>query len=146
VPRFSAVRVKQVVMRRLIFCNLKYPYLPQHFLCFFPLPHGQGSLRPTLFSAIFNFGGFNNISKSVMSSGLSGSNPIVCFQFFSSNIDATSFNLSSVCTLTTAGFFLVPNFAVFLPLNIFSIFSPLSIIRFIYHPRINIRNLLISLP
>jgi len=20
---------------------------PQHFLCFFPLPHGQGSLRPT---------------------------------------------------------------------------------------------------
>jgi len=23
-------------------------YLPQHFLNFFPLPHGQGSLRPTL--------------------------------------------------------------------------------------------------
>jgi hypothetical protein len=40
----------------------------------------------------------------------------------------------------------VPNFAVFLPLNIFSIFSPLSIIRFIYHPTINIRNLLISRP
>jgi hypothetical protein len=25
-------------------------YLPQHFLNFFPLPHGQGSFRPTLFS------------------------------------------------------------------------------------------------
>ena len=24
------------------------PYVPQHFLNFLPLPHGQGSLRPTL--------------------------------------------------------------------------------------------------
>ncbi len=88
-------------------------YLPQHFLYFFPLPHGQGSLRPTFFSAIFGFAGFNNLSKSVISSGLSGSNPIVYFQSFSSNIDATSFNLSSVCTLTTAGLFSVPNFPVF---------------------------------
>jgi len=34
-------------------------------------------LRPTFFSAIFGLGGFNNLSKSVMSSGLSRSNPIV---------------------------------------------------------------------
>ena len=25
-------------------------YLPQHFLYFFPLPHGQGSFLPTFFS------------------------------------------------------------------------------------------------
>jgi len=74
-------------------------------------------LRPTFFSAIFVFGGFNNISKSVISSGLSGFNPIVYFQLFFSNIDATSCNLFSVCTLTTAGLFSVPNFAFFLPLN-----------------------------
>src|SRR5271157_1586484 len=24
-----------------------YPFAPQHFLYFLPLPHGQGSLRPT---------------------------------------------------------------------------------------------------
>jgi hypothetical protein len=27
---------------------LNAPQAPQHFLCFFPLPHGQGSFRPTL--------------------------------------------------------------------------------------------------
>ena len=110
---------------RLIFLNVKKPYLPQHFLYFFPLPHGQGSLRPTFFSAIFVFSGFNNISKFVISSGLSGSNSIVYFQPFSSNTDSNSFTLSSVCTFTTAGLFSVPNFAVFLPSNIFFIFSPL---------------------
>lgn len=24
------------------------PHLPQHFLCFLPLPHGQGAFRPIL--------------------------------------------------------------------------------------------------
>src|SRR5690606_31790542 len=27
------------------------PHTPQHFLCFFPLPHGQGSFRPGFASA-----------------------------------------------------------------------------------------------
>ena len=52
----------------------------QHFLYFLPLPHGQGSLRPTFFSAIFVFIGFNNISKALISSGSSGSNSIVYSQ------------------------------------------------------------------
>ncbi len=52
-------------------------YLAQHFLYFLPLPHGHGSLRPTFFSAIFVFNGFNNMSKSLVSSGLSGSNSIL---------------------------------------------------------------------
>ncbi len=115
------------IKAQIIFQKDKKHYLPQHFLYFLPLPQGQGSLRPTFFSAILVFGGFNNISKSLMSSGLSGSNSIVYVQPFSSNIDSNSFTLSSVCTFTIAGFFSVPNFAVFLPSNIFPIFSPLRL-------------------
>ena len=61
-----------------------------------------------------------------MSSGLSGSTVMVCLQLFFSNTDFNSFTLFSVCTHTIAGFISVPNFAVFLPSNIFFIFSPLS--------------------
>ena len=31
-------------------CFLKHQDAPQHFLNFFPLPQGQGSLRPTFFN------------------------------------------------------------------------------------------------
>ncbi len=117
-------RAPQHLKLRTYFCA--NPYLPQHFLYLRPLPHGHGSLRPTFFSALTVLGGFNNISKSVISSGLSGSSPIVYSQPFFSNIDATSSNLFFVCTLTTAGLFSVPNFAVFLPENLFSMFSPLN--------------------
>jgi len=103
----------------------KSPHSPQHFLYFRPLPHGQGSFRPTFFAATIVFGGFNKISRSLISSGSSGSNPIVNFQPFFSNSDATSFIRFSVCTRTMAGFFSVPNFAAFFPSNIFSISSPL---------------------
>src|SRR5437870_1435393 len=99
-------------------------YLPQQFLYFFPLPHGQGSLRPTFFSAIFGLSGFNKRVKSAISSGLSGSNSILYFHPFSSNIDVTSLNLASVWTLTTAGFFSVPNFAGLLPSNQTALLSP----------------------
>jgi len=102
-------------LSRFVYNFLKYksPYFPQHFLCFFPLPQGQGSFRPTFFSATIVFGGFNKTSKSVISSGLSGSNPIVYFQPFFSNVDATSFIRFSVWTLTMAGFFqylILPSF------------------------------------
>ena len=102
----------------------KSPHSPQHFLYFRPLPHGQGSFRPTFFAATIVFGGFNKISRSLISSGSSGSNPIVNFQPFFSNSDATSFIRFSVCTRTMAGFFSVPNFAAFFPSNIFAISSP----------------------
>jgi len=110
-----------------------FAQIPQHFLYFFPLPHGQDSLRPTCLSAIFVFSGFNNISRSFISSGLSGSSPMVYLHPFSSNTDSNSFTLSAVCTLITAGFAAVPNFAVFLPLKIFSIFSPNRLIGFNLH-------------
>lgn len=99
-------------------------YMPQHFLYFFPLPHGQGSLRPIFFSTLLVAVGFNNNSKSAISSGLSGSSPMVNFQPFSVNMAATSVILSSVWTLTIAGLFSVPNFAVFVPPNIFAMCSP----------------------
>jgi len=39
------------------------PYLPQHFLYFFPLPQGQGSLRPIPFKGfIWGFCGSNSKS------------------------------------------------------------------------------------
>ena len=88
-----------------------------------PLPHGQGSLRPTFFPAMVGFGGFNNRFGSLTSSGLSGSNPIRYFQPCASNVDVTSLNRASDCTLTTAGFFSVPNLAVFLAPNILVLFA-----------------------
>ena len=97
---------------------LLIPYSLQQFLYFFPLPHGQGSLRPTFFSTILCLGGFSNRVKSVISSGLSGSNSILYFHPLCSNADLTSLNLFSVCTVTTAGFFSVPNFALFMPSKI----------------------------
>ena len=51
-------------------------YTEQQFLNFFPLPHWQGSLRPTFFSAIVGFSGFNKRFRSLTSSGFSGSNAI----------------------------------------------------------------------
>ena len=90
----------------------------QQFLCFLPLPHGHGSLRPTFFSTILGLGRFSNSVKSEISSGLSGSSSILYFHPFSSNAAVTSLYLLSVCTLTTAGFFSVPNFACFTPLKI----------------------------
>ena len=104
---------------------------PQHFLCFFPLPQGQGSFRPIFFSALTGLGVFNNVSRSAISSGSSGASAITNVQSFSSNMEETSFNRSSVCTRTTAGFFFVPSFVVFFPSNIFSISSPLHVLR---HP------------
>lgn len=127
---FYDVRQDSSLSFRSFKCNESY--LPQQFLYFFPLPHGQSSLRPIFFSAVLVLGGFNNISKSVISSGLSGSNPIVNIQPFSSNFDATSFILSSVCTRTIAGFFLVPNFAFFGPSKSFSISLPLKIFMTLY--------------
>ena len=116
-------------MRGLFLQYLKCPYLPQHFLYLFPLPHGQGSLRLTFFSASLGCGQFNNISKSVISSGLSRATSIVCFQPFFSKIFATSCILFFVFTLTTAGCFEVPNFTFFFPSNFFSIFSPIIYYR-----------------
>src|SRR3972149_7912695 len=52
-----------------------FQFVPQHFLYFLPLPHGQGSLRPN-FSDWAGKGGFNAFSKSEISSGLSASRPM----------------------------------------------------------------------
>ena len=106
--------------RRSLPCGLSLtiPYSLQQFLYFFPLPHGHGSLRPTFLSTILGLGGFSNRVKSKIFSDLSGSNSILYFHPFSSNAAATSLNLLSVCTVTTAGFFSVPNFALFIPLKI----------------------------
>src|SRR4030095_4413008 len=98
--------------------SLTIPYSLQQFLYFFPLPHGHGSLRPTFFSTILGLGGFSNRVKSEISSDLSGSNSILYFPPLSSNAPASSLNLLSVCTVTTAGFFSVPNFALFIPSKI----------------------------
>jgi hypothetical protein len=106
-------------------------YRPQQFLDFFPLPHGQGSLRPTFFPAIVGFGGFSNRIRSLTSSGLSGSNPIRYFQPCSSNVDVTSLNRASDCTLTTAGFFSVPNLAGFLAPNIRILFCASTLLRIV---------------
>ncbi|SJM94344.1 hypothetical protein CRENPOLYSF1_530031 [Crenothrix polyspora] len=48
----------------------------QHFLYFFPLPQGQASLR-LIFAEIAGLGGFKAFSKSEISSGLSGSKPMI---------------------------------------------------------------------
>ena len=72
-------------------------YLPQHFLYFFPLPQGQGSLRPICI-AKFGDGGFNRRSISEISSGLSGSRPMINFKPRSLHRVAISLSLSSVCT------------------------------------------------
>ena len=99
-------------------------YLLQHFLYFLPLPHGQGSLRPGFFSAIFVLGEFNNSSRSLISSGLSGANSIEQTHPFFSNIASNSLARFFVFAITLAGLFSVPNFASFFPSNIFFIFSP----------------------
>jgi hypothetical protein len=52
--------------------SLTFPYSLQQFLYFFPLPHGQGSLRPTFFSTILGLGGFSNRVKSEISSDFLG--------------------------------------------------------------------------
>jgi hypothetical protein len=95
------------------------PQWPQQFLDFLPLPHGQGSLRPTFFSAIIGFSGFNNRFRSLTSSGFSGSNSIRYFQPCFSNNDVASLYRASDCTLTPAGFLAVPNRAGFLAPNLF---------------------------
>ena len=88
-------------------------YFPQHFLYFLPLPQGQGSLRPIFWSVFFGSTGLKRRSRSEISSGLSGSSPIMNFQPCFPNIDATSWSLFSVRTRTTAGFFFVPSLAIF---------------------------------
>ena len=65
------------------------------FLYFLPLPHGQGSLCPIVFSAIFGTDGFNSLSTSETSSGLSGSKPIIKCHPCSSHIDVISPALST---------------------------------------------------
>src|SRR3989337_495464 len=82
---------------------------PQQILYFLPLPHEQGSLRPSFFSTLFGFGGFNRRSRAVISSGLSGSSAILYFQPLSLNRRLTSLSRASVCTCTTAGFVSVPS-------------------------------------
>ena len=56
----------------------------QHFLNFLPLPHGQGSFRPTFGPACFGLGGLRSRVTSEISSGLSGSIPIIAVQPLSS--------------------------------------------------------------
>lgn len=79
-------------------------------------------------------GGFNNLSTSLISSSLSGSIPTIACQPLLLQSASTSWALCSVCTLTIAGFFLLPNLLIFicfcvlwisfLPLNpIFTNFS-----------------------
>jgi hypothetical protein len=105
-------------------------YTEQQFLNFFPLPHWQGWLRPTFFSALIGFMGFNNRFRSLTSSGFSGSNPMRKFHPCTWNVDVTSANLDLDCTLTMAGFFSVPNFPVFLVPNMF-VLLPASTLLFI---------------
>ena len=93
-------------------------YWPQQFLYFFPLPQGQGALRPTFIAATFGVGGFSNRVRSAIFSGLSGSISILYFQPFASNKEATSLRRFSVCTVTPAGFLSVPSFAFFRPSKI----------------------------
>ncbi len=84
---------------------------PQHFLYFFPLPQGHGSLRP-IFIDWTGLGGLSNFSRSEISSGLSGSMPIMNCHPFLSNMEAIYSPLCSFWTRTIAGFFSVPNFAM----------------------------------
>lgn|SRR5687767_6108699 len=118
-------------------------YWPQQFLYFFPLPHGHGSLRPTFFSAIAGLRGFNSLVKSAISSGLSGSKSILYFHPFSANNAVTSLSRFFVGTVTTAGFFSVPNFAVFLPSKTAVRFSEFT--RFLILPISSIRLLICRL-
>ena len=52
-------------------------FRPQQFLYFFPLPHEQGSLRPTFFAAVIGLGGFSSRVRSSIFSGLSCTNSIL---------------------------------------------------------------------
>jgi hypothetical protein len=84
---------------------------PQHFLYFFPLPHGHGSLRP-IFSDRAGSEGFNAFSKSEMSSGLSGSKPTINFHPWAAHWSATYLALCSERTRTTIGLLSVPILAI----------------------------------
>jgi len=88
-------------------------YFAQQFLDFLPLPHRQGSLRPTFVATTIGFCGCSKRSKSPTSSGLSGSmltrHSHPCF----SKIAVTSLHRASDCTRTTAGFLSLPSLAVF---------------------------------
>ena len=58
-------------------CNFIYPFAPpQQFLNFFPLPHGQGSFRPT-FSVITGAAGFGSEIYSNISENAFEQNRIV---------------------------------------------------------------------
>ncbi len=81
---------------------------PQHFLYFLPLPHEQGSLRPTSSDLIGSFEP-NNFSRSEMFSGLSGSIPNIKFHPFLLNMDDISIALAGVRTRTTAGLIFDPS-------------------------------------
>jgi len=96
-----------------------YPPLPQHFLYFRPLPHIQEALRPILGEKVIEgwvsgfSPGLRSLSTSVMSSGLLFSIPTITCQPCSLQMSKISWAFSSVCTLTTAGRFLLPSFAIF---------------------------------
>lgn len=86
-------------------------HVPQHLLYFAPLPHGQGSFRPGFGSAFTGWAAFSNFSRSVRSSGLSGSTPTTAFKPCFSHRSRTSRALSSDLTRRTAGRAAVPSFA-----------------------------------
>jgi len=86
-------------------------FIKQHFLNFNPLPHGHGSLRPTFISYFFGSEGTRSFSTSDMSSLFFGSIPTIISQpclLQSSIISSARF---AVFTRTTAGRFILPNFA-----------------------------------
>ena len=84
----------------------------QHFLNFLPLPQGQGSLRPIFGAARAGCLALKARSMSLMSSGFSGSSPIMHWIPFSLQKSSICWALSVVWTRTMAGFFLVPMLAM----------------------------------
>lgn len=85
-------------------------YAPQHFLCFSPLPQGQGSFRPTFTGFLTGVGRLRSISTSAMFSGSSGSTPTTTFQPFLLQMERISSALRTICIRTTAGWFELPSF------------------------------------
>ena len=102
------------------------PQDAQHFLYFFPLPHGQASLRPGLLLPTTGKGGFRSLSKPLISSGCSGSTVIEHTQPRSSQTALSSDSRSEQVTRICAGFFSVPSFASLRPPKILPWFSLLT--------------------
>jgi hypothetical protein len=102
------------------------PQDAQHFLYFFPLPHGQASLRPGLLLPTTGTGGFSSLSKPLISSGCSGSTVIEHAQPRSSQTALSSDSRSEQVTRICAGFFSVPSFASLRPPKIIPWFCLLT--------------------